>query len=389
MICYNQTWVNNLLLINEIEKGHKDGIIPNNELENIKREYPVGFYTPTLFIRIGLFVLTIVISLFSSALLSVIMMEAKIIDSYGWLIFLGILHYIVLEVVVRDKNHYRSGVDDALLWISGTFWAVALFWAFSKDNTANYMGVSAILCLLSLFLTNRFYDMLMSLIAYLSCFAFVFFAWQKVGSFGTAAMPFILLFFSLAFYMVVKRNLTNVKVLFYRNCMTVLQVISLITLYLSCNYYVVKELGDMLNGIVSKSIPLSWFFWLWTIILPIGYIAFGIFKKDVVRLRTGLLLVVMAALTFRNYYYLLPIELTLTICGVVLLAISYYLIRYLNTPKHGFTYQEPKNPDLMDKAKIESLIISESFSESPVSPTNTDSIFGGGHFGGGGANSGF
>lgn len=389
MICYNKTWLTNLLFLNEVEQDHHDGLISDTELDNIKQKYSVGFYIPHFFIRIGLFVLTLVISTFSSGLLSVIMMEAKIVDSYGWLIFLGVANYLALEIMVRDKHHFRSGVDDGFLWISGTLLAVALFWAFSTDNKVNYSAISASVFLLSLFLTIRFSDMLMSLVAYLSCFAFVFFAWQKVGSFGTATMPFILLIFSASFYWAVKRNLINSKAFFYSNCIMVLQVISLVTIYLSCNYYIVKELGDMLNGTISKFIPFGWFFWIWTITLPIVYIALGIKNKDVIRLRTGLLLIVIAALTFRNYYHLMPIELTLILCGSVALAISYGLIRYLSTPKHGFTYQEANTADLMDKANVESLIISESFSESLAPASEPSSTFGGGSFGGGGASSNF
>jgi hypothetical protein len=387
MIIYNKTWLSNLLLTEQVEEKYNEGLVSEDELKNIKQEYVVGFYTPNIFARAGMFLLTIVISLFSSGLLSLIFSEAGIIDTYGWFIFLGVAHYVILEMMVQANFHYRSGVDDALLWISAGLTAGAFYWAANNSNES-FLLTSAFVFLLSLTLTIRFSDMLMCLVAYLSALAFVFFAWQKIGALGLATMPFVVMTFSAATYCLVKRNENKSNTYFYSNSIVILQVLSLLSLYISGNYYAVKELGDMLNGTASKSIPLGWFFWAWTIAMPFIYIGFGMRSKNRILLRTGLLLISAAALTFRNYYHLMPVEQTLTLCGIIALGVSWFLTNYLSTPKNGFTAREINKPGADDVLNIEALVISQSIpGTEPVAEEET--VFGRGRFGGGGASSGY
>ena len=175
----------------------------------------------------------------------------------------------------------------------------------------------------------------------------------------------------------------------YQNCLIVAQIVSLIVLYAAGNYYIVQTLSDELNGGSGKPIPFGIIFWTWTIILPLIYVGFGIRKKDVILLRTGLLLIAAAVITFRNYYHILPIGTALTIAGAVMLGIAYSVMKYLKTPKYGFTCAEPDDADLMDHIKVESLIVAETFSTAPAAPANDGSKFGGGDFGGGGSSSTF
>ncbi len=123
--------------------------------------------------------------------------------------------------------------------------------------------------------------------------------------------------------------------------------------------------------------------------MPLVYLAIGIKKKNAVLLRTGLLLIAAAVLTFRSYYHVLPIATTLTIAGAGILGIAYAIMKYLKTPKHGFTYAEPDDANLMDHIKVESLLIAETFSAAPSAPASDGTKFGGGDFGGGGSSGGF
>jgi hypothetical protein len=61
------------------------------------------------------------------------------------------------------------------------------------------------------------------------------------------------------------------------------------------------------------------------------------------------------------------------------------LIRYLKTPRHGFTSQEGSSKHLLENLHLESLLIAETFGGPTVvkAPTN-DFQFGGGSGGGGG-----
>ncbi|MEO7766927.1 MAG: hypothetical protein ABIS01_05855, partial [Ferruginibacter sp.] len=178
--------------------------------------------------------------------------------------------------------------------------------------------------------------------------------------------------------------------LLYYNCVKVLSISALVSLYFSGNYYVVKEAGTaLLNLDVAKNgdLPIKWLFWLFTIVIPFVYIARGIQKKDIILIRIGLLLVAMIVFTIRYYYTIAPIELIMVLAGLILLAFSYGLTHYLKVPKYGFTNIEvdPVNP--VEKMHLESIILAQTFSSQPT--TSESKGFGGGSFGGGGASGDF
>jgi len=159
-------------------------------------------------------------------------------------------------------------------------------------------------------------------------------------------------------------------------------------LYAAGNYYVVQTLSDELHG-QTKAISLGAFFWTWTIVLPFVYIWFGIKKKNVILLRIGLSLVAAAAVTFRTYYHIFPLDVTLTMVAAIILGVVYLVTKYLKTPKHGFTLAEPTETHLMDNLKIESLAVAQTFSHAPSAPADKGTKFDGGDFGGGGSSDSF
>lgn len=175
MIVYNKTWLDNLKIQQEAEQANDNGYISAEELKNIQQKYPVGFYTPNLFIRIGLFILTCIIILFSCGLIGLILADA--IDSETGFAVLaiigGISIYAILErVMIKDKHHYRSGVDDALLYCSAILISSGVYillYKMMNDNLDVYPEIPAfLLCVFAALLTLRFADSLMCTIAYLS-----------------------------------------------------------------------------------------------------------------------------------------------------------------------------------------------------------------------------
>jgi hypothetical protein len=387
MIIYNKIGLANLRLQATMKKELQHGHITDAEFKAITEKYPVGFYTPGLFARVGLFILTCIVVSFAEGLLSLMFAASDLVLTTGWFLFLGLLTYVALEAMVRTKHHYRSGVDDALLFISGCLLVTGF--AIMIWHNDDYLTLSGIIFILSLYFTLRFADMLTGAICCLSFFAFVFFGWTRWMPAGLITVPFTLMIVSAGVYWLTSRLGKQEKFINYQNCLILVQVISLVTLYAAGNYYIVQTLSNELNGQTGKPIPFGTIFWVWTIALPLAYLAFGIKKKDAVLLRTGLLLIAAAVLTFRSYYHVLPIDTTLTIAGAGILGIAYAIMKYLKTPKYGFTYAEPDDVHLMDHIKVESLLIAETFSTAPSAPANDGTKFGGGDFGGGGSSSGF
>lgn len=393
MIIYNETWLNNLRLHHQFEDDHDAGCITGQELKLLKEKYPVGFYMPGIIIRIGLFILTFIIVFFSAGLISLFLSEARIIDNFGWPLFLGIGGYFILETMVKQKYYYQSGVDEALLWISASLLTGGFVWmldTFSHHNQISFTVVSLFIFALSLYLTLRFADLMMSAIACLSCLAVVFYTWKGFGTLGMATLPFGMMLSSGILYYAMLHMGKNANAIYYNRCINVAQVVGLLILYSSGNYFIVNELSNQLTG-AAPGTPLAFgfIFWLWTMLLPFVYIGFGIKNKDTILIRTGLLLIAGAIFTFRYYYHVLPTEGAFTIGGVVMLAVSYAVIKYLKIPKNGFTYAEPNRKNMMDQLNIESLIIGETFSQTPTGPTASASPFGGGSAGGGGSSSNY
>lgn len=391
MIAYNKTWLANLLLQNEVKQDLQNGCITDAEFKAIAAKYPVGFYTPNLFVRVGLFILTCVIISFSNGLLTLLLASTDLIETPAWFLVLGIFSYAALEFMVNSNHHYRSGVDDALLFISACLFATGFAILFYHNKAGMYyLPLTGMIFLLNLYFTIRFADVLMATVSCIALLAFVFFGWTRIIPGGLTTVPFIMMLASAGLYWLSFSYNKKVPFIHYQNCLIIAQVISLATLYAAGNYYIIQTLSDELNGgRASSSIPFGTVFWVWTIGLPLVYVGFGVKRKDTILLRTGLLLIAAAVVTFRAYYHILPVDIMLVIAGAVILGIAYGVMKYLKTPKHGFTYAETNDPNLMDHLKIESLLVAETFSTAPSAPADIGVKFGGGDFGGGGSSSNF
>jgi hypothetical protein len=390
MIAYNKTWLANLRLQNALEEDKLKGHITNAEFEAVADKYPVGFYTPGIFVRIGLFILTCIVVGFADGLLSLLFASASdLIETPGWMFFLAILSYIALEVIINSKHHFRSGVDDALLFISALLFSVACGMLFSHYNVVYYVPVSAAIFVLSLYFSIRFADILMGAVCCAAFLAFVYFNWTKFIPSGMATIPFVIMLASGGLYWRCKGHGKHKMLADYHNCFTMAQIVFLLTLYAAGNYYIVQTLSNEISGQPGRTIPFGVFFWLWTMVLPFVYIGFGIRKKDGLLLRIGLILVAGAIITFRYYYHVLSLDMALTIGGALVLGIAYAVMKYLKEPQYGFTYAEPVTEDMIDHLKVESLIVAETFAKAPTAPAEERTRFGGGDFGGGGSSSGF
>ena len=387
MIAYNKTWLANLRMQQQVKYNVERGNISDAEFKMIAEKYPVGFYTPNVFVRVGLFILTCIIVLFADGLLSLMAAGGNIADTGGWAIFLGLLSYGALELMVNAKYHFRSGVDDALLFTAGCAFIGGFAMLLYKNNeTSDLLVLAVLIFLLTLYFTIRFADMLAAAVCCSSFLWAVFLCWIRIG--GLSAVPFVIMLVSGAIYWAARKYGSKKDLVNYSDCLGIVQVLSLVALYAAGNYYVIATLSaEMMNQ--KGPVAFGAFFWAWTILMPFVYIGLGIKQKNAILLRTGLALVTAAVLTFRNYYHLLPVDVMLTIAGVALLGLVYAIMRYLKTPKHGFTCAEPDTVNTLDHLKIESLIVAETFAHAPAAPANDGVKFGGGDFGGGGSSGGF
>ena len=380
MIAYNKTSLHNERIQEQSTTSFENNFISKEELQNIKQKYPVQFYTPNIFIRIGLFILTLIILSFSFSLFSLLFMSSLESAWKGLMLFFALLTYGALELMIQTKQHYKSGVDDALLWN----FAGLLFGSISLILDAGALTNCVLAFSISFYCSIRFADRIMTVIAFLSFLAILFFVFTDHLGISKAIVPFVLMAASAAVYFLIKNLEKKESLKNYEYCFTIISIVSLLSFYAAGNYYVVREVNNaMFHFTNDGSLPFGWMFWILTVLIPILYIARGTQKKDAIFLRVGLLLIAAMIFTIRYYYSVVPHEVAMTIAGSILLILSYGLISYLKQPKFGFTYAELNKENKFEKLQIESLIIAETFGQQ-TKPTETTK-FGGGSFGGGGA----
>ena len=387
MIAYNTEWLNNLLIGEELQTAFKKENITTEEYSAAKKLYPVGFYTPNIYIRAGLFILTLIIIGFSYGLIFILFNESNIGNIFSILCFtFSVLCYVTLEFITKKKHHFKSGVDDALLWASGGLLYAAIFLV----SDMNFVIPMIFIFIYSIYLTHRFANALMGAVILYSgllILSLSFFTLLRYTGIFVNLFLFIISGFT---YFLSKKAALKINFKFYKNAFIVIQVVALILAYKNINYYFVlfyMQLNDG-KGASNFASVLSILIWILTIALPFCYIYMGIKNKDRLIGRVGLVLIVAIVFTIRQFYSLLPIEILMLSGGVILIALAYYLSKYLQPEKYGFT-SLPVSAELSNgRSQIESLIIAETFSGMPQ-PTTSTTNFGGGNFGGGGASGEF
>ena len=386
MIAYNNEWLKNLKVRGEASQLYHDKCISKPELESIEAKFPALFYTPNFFIRVGLFILTTIILFFSFGLVALLFMGNSDQAISAMAIFFGVLSVAGLQYMIQTKKHYRSGVDDALLWIA----AILIYGGISYMANPGPIANSFLAFIISFFCVIRFTNRVMVPIAYISLLGIFFFAATRAGFYGKMLVPFIMMAVSLVMYLAVTRLRKAPRFLLYESCLQIARICSLICFYVAGNYFVVRELSNVMFDLqlpAGQGIPFGWLFWIFTCAIPILYLTRGIQKKDVVLIRVGLLLIAAIVFTIKYYYHIAPIEVTMATAGILLTGIAYALSVYLKEPKYGFTMKDLPPADNLEKLEVESLVVSQTFSpEQAVADVTT---FGGGSFGGAGSSGQF
>ncbi|MES2060796.1 MAG: hypothetical protein V4456_02675 [Bacteroidota bacterium] len=393
MIIYKKEWLKNKYIVDLLKTDYTTGRITKEEFTKIKTAHPVGFYMPGLMVRVGLFILTLIIAIVATSLLSLMAFISVPMGSPSWPIFLGIICYALLEFLTKGKHYFHSGVDNALLYFSAGLFGGGFIWIITDAHITtgdNLLG-AMVIALLCIYLSLRFADVVTAAVACVAIFACVYFLWAMMDKFGLATMPFVMMIAAACTYFGFNNWGKNAKVHYYADCIATVKLISLLTLYAAGNYFVVNRLNNMLNSLDDShtAIPFGFIFWIWTIVLPIVYIWFGLKRKNTMLLRTGMVLVAVTVATFRAYYHLLPIEIMLTLAGIIILVGAYTIIRYLKKPRHGFTYAEPEEANTADSLNLEGLAIGQATSHLPLAAQAPVSRFGGGSGGGGGSSGDF
>ena len=383
MIAYNRAWLDALKIKEKAQEWLKKGLITEGVSKSIEDKYREDFYSPNVFIRIGLFIFG---SILIGAIAAFIALLFGLDSTNGFAIiclFLGILCFVALENIV--KKQYQSGLDDVFLYAG--LWFIIGGLAYMVFNFEDLLPLLCLAFPFLLFASIRYIDRLLTAVTF-CCLGLIFilFFQRATPSFipsGVAVyiLPFIgMIYSSIAYFWTIK-NKDKYDLRHFSGNFDILEAVALMAFYASGNYFVLQQTGLAYFGI--ETVAMAWLFWIFTFAVPIAYIYSGLMLKDRWMLNIGLVCVASSILSYRFYFHILSLEVAAILGGAVLLAIAYFSIRYLNKNKTGYTYEQDDNNKSLF-ANSEALIIAQSFGHQ--TPTADDKpIFGGGDFGGGGA----
>lgn len=379
MQAYNYNELYNKYVTEQATDALQTGCIQNESFIKIKQAHPFKLYTPNSFISTALGLLTIVAVVFLGLLLWLISSASQEASIITLLIILTTICYVVLEVFIQNKGYYNAGIDNVLMFMV-LFFITSTF--FIPDNIS-WILISGVVMLVSLYLCVRFADAFMAILTYGSLFIFLFLIYVKFGNIAKATAPLIMMVISAFIYFIMKK--LSAKTFLYMFCCEAIMFITLITFYASGNYFVVKELSnEMFNLHLSlhDPIPLGWLFWIFTFLIPLLYSIYGIKDKNLLFIRTGLGLIAVTIFTVKYYYAVLPVEIEMLIGSIILIALSYTLIKYLTISRHGYTSANlyPSKKEILN---VEALIIAETFNKQPSQQTSGSPYSGGSGEGGG------
>jgi hypothetical protein len=383
---YNETGLYNLAVLKESKRWMKQQLIGADQFQKISGVYTSDFYHPNFIIRILLFVAAVFALSGVTGLLAVFLSDSgERLIAPGCIIY-GIASFFFLEKVFIGKNHYKSGVTEALLYHACGFTIGGLGF-FAEFNEHGWFMASFVVLA---FAAIRYLDLVCTILATFAFGGFLFYECYNLEGIFQLIIPFVFIALFIPIYFVVKRLKRNERFKFWYNNLLIVEFTSLLIVYAAGNYLVVRELSIEFMGLYideGNDIPFSFAFYILTVVVPIGYLYFGIKNKDIVLLRVSLIVLAFSVFTFKFYFSLGHPEVTLTAAGVILLAVSILLLNYLKKQRNGFT-RENILSEKWANMNAEAFIISQTMGGNQVT-VKEQFKGGGGSFGGGGSSGGY
>lgn len=338
---YNKEWLYNLYVQEQADEALYERAIDEETHRRVSAGHQVGFYTPNIFARIGLGLAMFMAVLFAFGLLCLFGLNTISHGDGATRIYFAIISLItgaccILAMLnfVTTRNDYNSGRDNVLLWTGVSFVVAFVLLLLNVDSG---MLSSLVILIVTSITAYIFYDMLLSVVAFLSLLLLAWYMCAGFGAVGNAIASFVIMGISgVVYYLLTGAD--KLKPL-YRSCFYYLRLASLVTLYAAGNYYMVCQAATGFSSyeVADVSGILGIFFWCCTFGIPAIYIYLGIGRRDIMLLRTGVLLVVAGILTFRYYHSVLPMEIALTLGGALCIVVAYWLMGYLKEEVGGFT----------------------------------------------------
>lgn len=384
---YNETWLYNLEVIKETKRWLKAKFIEKVQFNIIVEAHATSFYHPNFIIRILIFVATLLGLSGVTGLFALMILDTnQVVISIGCLLY-GIGSFVFVDrVIIKNSKHYKSGLTEALIYHACGF----TIGGFAGLIDFSIVPVLLFSIVVLSFAAYRYLDLLTTVVAFLTLAYLIFYQLYAFGGFFQQIIPFAFILIFVPIYLLSKKGKSKDQLSIWNNNFIIIESLSLLIVYLAGNYLVVRELSvNMMDLSLAEGqdIPFAFLFYGLTVLIPVAYLYVGINNKDIVILRTSLLVLVFSVFTFKYYQGFDHPEITLTIFGILLLGITLLLFNYLKTIRNGFT-RDDLISEKWTSMNAEAFIISQTLGGNQVKVD--DSFQGkGGEFGGGGSSGSF
>jgi len=384
MKAYNETWIRNKRIRELADRWKRRGILNSEQVSRIRDQFPVGFHDANGFIEIGLFVFAVVAIGGSYFLLATLL--AKLFENsvvyYTFNIVFGLVAGLVGGSLINSRKFYRSGVDNALIAVCLALVTTGLL-GFLPNHFP--LWASCLVALPILLLGIWYYgDLLVTMAAFGTLVTALFDGLTDFEA-GKNSFSFVLIGLSVVLYMTARRYEDRANLVYWRDCLILLEWLSLSLLLLNCNYYVIRRVHQFLlphRPATPPELDMAGLFWTLTMLTPLVLAYLGIRQKERPLLIMSVIGWGAALATWRYYHSLLPVELYLTLNGLVIMLVAAALIRYLSRPRNGFTdAPDEDSPDVFLAAPE----VISAIGGMPGQPEPKGMQFGQGDFGGGGS----
>lgn len=383
MIAYNKNWLDALFIKENAGRWQSEGLISNEQLNQIKANYPSPFYSPNLFVRIGLAFFCFILLLAGTGLIGIFvgLDSAITFGAFSFLVSGGC--FLLLEKVVIDAMRHRgSGVDDMLAYtVAGA--AISGLWALLNEmsNAEILYSFTALIVLVPVAI--RYADKVLTAAAFLAGYVLIYQIFEHTSPEMFIGLPLTWMFYTAATYFFATRSRKKYELRYWDGAFATLELFALAGFYAAGNYLAVHNFA--ITERYFEYVPMGWFYWIFTFIVPLGYLFFGLRNKSRMMLDMGIAVVAVAIFTYRSFYAVMPLPWAATIGGAVLFIVAWLSIRFLNAGRApGYAYAEDGEKTFLQEAE-EQLIEQTIGSHAPPSSAKKEGEMGGGQFSGGGA----
>jgi hypothetical protein len=385
LIAYDMEELEKKKVLSEAENLYKSKLLNEEQRQKIRDEFVSKLYTPSIFMRMLLFIFSL-IGMISIVGPIALMMENAEESAYQIMsLLLGIsLLFFTEWILIKKKSHYNSGITEAGIYSGLSFIAIGLLIS-DPDSMLVYLTVGLIL---SVFAAIRYLNLL-ALVLTIGFLSWILLEiMTEIGGMVQSLMPFIFMaIFGFMYFSCIKLQ-AKLKNVIFDNQLVILKTMALILFYIAGNYFVVRESSIKLMELSlseHEDIPFAFVFYIFTAIVPIGYIYRGISKKSILLIRVGLLTITLSAVTFKYYFSLGHPVLTITLAGALLIVVALFFFNYLKQVRAGYT-RELLLCDKWNSQDLTAIIASQTLGGNKMnSPSGDKVVFKGGKFGGAGA----